>query len=84
VAYKDNNGSTAIENAQKPTPWTCHINIKYFALCDWVERNLILLERINTSINIADHLAKILSQFLFHHHANYLLGHIPPKYSPAY
>jgi hypothetical protein len=30
-------------NAQKPTPQTRHINIKYFALCNWVERDLIIL-----------------------------------------
>jgi hypothetical protein len=71
-------------NAQKPTTCTCHVDIKYFALCDWVERDLILLERIDMSINIADHLTKILSRILFHWHTNYLLGHVPPKYSPVY
>ncbi len=59
VAYKDNVGCTAMDNAQKPTSRTRHIDIKYFALCEWVEQNLILLERIDTSINIADHLTKI-------------------------
>jgi hypothetical protein len=27
VAYEDNNRGTAMGNAQKPTTWTCHINI---------------------------------------------------------
>ena len=71
-------------NAQKPTTRTRHIDIKYFALCDWVKRDLILLDRIDTSINLADHLTKILSRTLFHRHADFLLGHIPPKYSPVY
>ena len=84
VAYEDNDGCTAMANAQKPTTRTRHIDIKHFALCDWVERDLILLDRIDTSINIADHLTKILSRILFHRHADYLLGHIPPKYSPVY
>ena len=84
VAYEDNDGCTAMGNAQKPTPRTRHIDIKYFALCDWVERDLILLDRIDTSINLADHLTKILSRILFHRHADFILGHIPPKYSPAY
>jgi hypothetical protein len=84
VAYKDNDGCTAMGNAQKPTTCTRHINIKYFALCDWVEWDLILLERINTSINIADHLTKILSCILLHQHADYLLEYVPPKYSPVY
>ena len=58
IAYEDNDGCTVMGNAPKPTPYTCHINIRYFALCDWVERNLILLKRVNTSINIADHPTK--------------------------
>ena len=84
VAYEDNDGCTSMANAQKPTPRTRHIDIKYFALCDWVERDLIILERIDTSINVADHLTKTLSRILFHRHTDYLLGHIPPKYSPIH
>jgi hypothetical protein len=84
VAYEDNDGCTAMGNAKKPTTRTPHIDIKYFALCNWVKRDLLLLERIDTSINIADHLTKILSRILFHRHADYLLGHVPPKYSPVY
>jgi hypothetical protein len=71
-------------NTQKPTPQTRHIDIKYFSLCDWVERDLMLLDRIDTSINMADHLTKALQPTLFHRHANFLLGHIPPTYSPVY
>ena len=68
----------------KNQPRERDIDIKYFALCDWVERDLILLDRIDTSINLADHLTKILSRILFHRRADYLLGHVPPKYSPVY
>jgi hypothetical protein len=64
VAYEDNNGCATMGNAQKPTTRTCHIGIKYFALCDLVERNLILLKCIDTSINLANHLTKI-SRVLF-------------------
>ncbi len=84
VVYEDNDGCTAMGNAQKPTAHTRHIDIKYFALCEWVERDLIHLKRIDTSINIADHLTKPLSKVLFHWDANFLLGHIPPKYSPVH
>ena len=71
-------------NAQKPTPHTRHIDIKYFVLCDWIGRDLIILERIGTSINLLDHLTKTLSRILFHWHANYLLGRIPPAYLLVY
>jgi hypothetical protein len=84
IAYKDSNGCTAVGNAQKPTARTSHIDIKFFALCDWIECNLIQLERIDTSINIANHLTKPLSCILFHRHADSLLENVPPKYSPVY
>jgi hypothetical protein len=84
LVYEDNDGCTAMGNAQKPTTRTRHINIKYFSLCDWVERDLMILDRIDTSINMADHLTKALQPTLFHRHADYLLGHIPLAYSPVY
>ncbi len=71
----DNDGCTAMGNTQKPTTRTRHINIKYFALCEWIERDLIHLERIDTLINIA---------VLFYWHTNFLLGHVPPKNLPVY
>jgi len=84
IAYEDNDGCTSMGNAHKPTPRTRHIDIKYFALCDWIERDLLHLERIDTSINPSDHLTKPLSRILFHRHADFLLGHVPPAYSPVY
>jgi hypothetical protein len=84
IAYEDSNGCTAMRNSQKPTTRTRHINIKYFALCKWVEHNLICLKQIDTLINIANHLTKLLSQILFHRHADFLLRHVPPKYSPVH
>jgi hypothetical protein len=56
VANEDNDGCTSMGNAQKPTPRRRHIDIKYFALCDWIEWDLLLLEQIDTFINPADHL----------------------------
>lgn len=47
-------------NAGKPTTWTCHINIKYYSLQEWVERDLIVLTRIDTALNMADHFTKPL------------------------
>ncbi len=84
LLYEDNNSCTAMGNAQKPTPRTHHIDIKYFTFCKWVERDLLLLDRIDTSINMADHLMKALSPLLFHRHADFLFGHVPPQHSPIY
>lgn len=84
VIYEDNDACTAMGNAQKPTPRTRHMDIKYFSLCEWVDRDLMRLERIDTSINMSDHFTKALNRALFHRHADFLLGHIPPMYSPIY
>ena len=84
VLFEDNDGCVAMGNAQKPTPRTHHIDIKYFLLCKWIERDLMLLERIDTYINMSDHMTKGLLTTLFHRHANFILGHAPPMYSPVY
>ena len=84
VLYEDNDACTAMGNAKKPTPRTRHMDIKYFSICEWVDRDLMILERIDTKLNISDHLTKGLSRALFHRHADFLLGHIPPAYSPLY
>eukprot|EP00804_Cyclotella_cryptica_P008933 CCRYP_012043-RA/>CCRYP_012043-RA protein AED:0.49 eAED:0.39 QI:0/-1/0/1/-1/0/1/0/172 len=84
VLYEDNDACTAMANAQKPTSRTRHMDIRYFALADWVEHDIMILERIDTSINMADHMTKILDRTLFYRHVDYIMGHIPPMYSPCY
>jgi hypothetical protein len=84
LLYEDNDGCTTMGNAQKPTPRTRHIDIKYSSLCKRVEHDLMILDRIDTSINMANHLTKALQPILFHRHADFLLGHVPPTYSPIY
>jgi hypothetical protein len=74
ILYDDNDVCTAMANAQKPTPRTRHMDIKYFSLSEWVERDLMLLEHINISINLADHFTKSLLPALFHRHADFILG----------
>ncbi len=34
IAYEDNNSCTAMGNTKKPTTRTCHIDIKYWEVCD--------------------------------------------------
>ena len=84
ILYEDNDACIAMGNAQKPTARTRHIDIKYFSLCDWVERDLMILERIDTKINLSDHFTKSLSWALFHCHTGFILGQIPPPYSPVH
>jgi hypothetical protein len=60
------------------------MDIRYHVLCEWVKRDLIVLKRIDTTINKVDHFTKLLSWVLFHRHINYIMGHVPPEYSPAH
>jgi hypothetical protein len=84
ILYEDNDGATAMANAGKPTPRSRHIDIKYYALQEWVERDLLVLERIDTSLNMSDHLTKPLGRILFYRHRDFYMGHVPPPYSPKY
>ena len=58
--FIDSNGALLMGNAQQPTRRTRHTDIKHFSLLDWIERKLIILQRINTSDNSADALTKYL------------------------
>jgi hypothetical protein len=44
LLYKDNDGCTVMGNAKNSTSLTQHIDINYFLLCDWVERDLMMLD----------------------------------------
>ncbi len=82
--YEDNDACTAMANTQIPTSRTRHMDIRYHVLCEWVERDLIVLEQVDTTINEADHFTKLLSWVLFHRHIDYIMGHVPSEYLPAH
>jgi hypothetical protein len=84
ILYEDNDGATAMVNAGKPTSRSRHIDIKYYAIQEWVERDLIILQRIDTAIYMADHYTKPLPRILFYRHNDYNMGRVPPAYSPKY
>jgi hypothetical protein len=84
IIYKNNTACTSMANAQKLTPQTRHMDMKYFALCDWVEQDLLILEWTETNINLADPFTKTLQRASFHRHVDFILGHVPPRYSPMY
>jgi hypothetical protein len=84
ILYEDNNACIAMAMAQKPTPRTRHMDIKYHVLLEWVKQDLLQLECIDTSMNLADHFTKQLGRTLFHRHVDYILGKVPPTYSCAF
>ena len=84
MIYEDNDAATAMANAGKPTTRTRHMDVRYFSICDWVERDLLLLTRVDTSQNLADHFTKSLPRILFWRHNDYIMGHIPPPFLPLF
>jgi deoxyuridine 5'-triphosphate nucleotidohydrolase len=80
ILYEDNQGALLMANAQQPTKRTRHMDIKTFAIQEWVERDLLTLKRINTSDNYADVMTKQTGRTLFYRHMNYILGKIRPTY----
>lgn len=80
VLFEDNNGALLMANAQQPTRRTRHMDIKHFALLDWVEQDLLVLEHIKTSDNIADAMTKTLNKSLFYRHYNTYMGLRIPAY----
>ena len=82
--YEDNQGALLMDNAQKPTKRTKHMDIRHFALQDWVNQDLLTLKRITTSDNYANVMTKSLHKSLFYKHMNFIQGKIIPQYSYAH
>jgi hypothetical protein len=80
VLYEDNTGALMMANAQQPTKRTRHIDIKHFALLDWVEQDLLILQAISTHDNAADAMTKTLTKQLFYRHFDIYMGIRIPDY----
>lgn len=80
ILFEDNSGALMMANAQQPTRRTRHMDIKHFALLDWVEQDLLKLEHISTHDNAADAMTKPLTRQLFHRHRDTYMGHRIPDY----
>jgi hypothetical protein len=67
-------------NAQQPMRRTRHMDIKKFALLDWVEQDLMIMQSIKTAENAADAMTKPLAKQLFYCHADTIMGRRVPQY----
>ena len=67
-------------NIRKSSKRTRHIDIRHFALSDWVEHDLLKLEYVETSANVSDSLTKPLGRILFNRYTKKIMGHIVPSY----
>ena len=80
MIYEDNTGALLMANTQQPTRRTRQMDIKHFAIQDWVERDMIVLEYLKSDNNSADSLTKSLARTVLHIHSDIIMGRIPPKY----
>jgi hypothetical protein len=78
--FEDKKGALLMANAQQPTQRTHHMDIKHFAILEWVEWDLLVLKTISTSGNAADGFTKSLTKQLFYHHFDTYMGRRVPSY----
>jgi hypothetical protein len=81
ILYEDNQGALQMANAQQPTRRTRHVDIKKFALLNWVEQDLIILHPITTKDNAADTLTKALGTQLLYRHCDTIMGRRVPTWT---
>eukprot|EP00590_Aulacoseira_subarctica_P009283 CAMPEP_0172419932 /NCGR_PEP_ID=MMETSP1064-20121228/6327_1 /TAXON_ID=202472 /ORGANISM="Aulacoseira subarctica , Strain CCAP 1002/5" /LENGTH=1080 /DNA_ID=CAMNT_0013159633 /DNA_START=39 /DNA_END=3281 /DNA_ORIENTATION=+ len=80
VMFEDNRGALFMANAQQASTRTRHIDIKHFALVDWVEQDLMILEDVKTAENSSDAMTKATAKILFYRHMDTLMGRRKPKH----
>eukprot|EP00957_Ditylum_brightwellii_P016714 1257359-Ditylum_brightwellii.AAC.1 len=60
MIYKDNTTTIMMANANKSNSHTCHINISYFLLQEWVQEGKVKLAHIRGVANPANALTNAL------------------------
>ena len=68
-------------NAGQPTKCIRHIEMKHFAIQDWVEKDLMILKWVSSQNNCSDSLTKALACTLQYKHMDYIMGHVSPLYN---
>ena len=84
IIYEDNRGALFMANAQQASSRTRHIDIREFALVQWVEQDLLLLAAIQTNDNCSDALTKALAKQLFYRHNDTIMGRRVPEHLIEY
>ena len=74
MLFEDNMGAMLMANEGHYSRRTRHIDIKYFALMEWVDADWMKLARIPTQHNATDSFTKATGRIKFHSHMDYLMG----------
>jgi hypothetical protein len=68
-------------DSQQPARRTRHVELKQFAVLQWVEDEQIIFEDIGTACNISDSLTKQTGRTKFHQHHDLLMGRLRPVHA---
>ena len=79
--YEDNKGCLHMTQNQKPTKNTRHVDLRHFAVVDWVSQDLLTIKKISTYDNSSDTLTKSLGRTLFYRHTDTIMGNRRPTYT---
>ena len=66
-------------NNNLPTNCTRHVEIKCFALQQWIKDKQVVLHHIPGTLNPADSLTKALAWILHNRHTNQLMGYFEDR-----
>ena len=78
--FEDNAATIAVSNNERATKRLRHVDLRHFALLDWVQNGDIILRPIKTADNSSDGMTKPLGKQLHFRHSDTLLGKREPDY----
>ncbi len=67
-------GAMLMVNENSRSRRTRHIDIRHFAIMDWVQQDKMILARVDTQHNAVDSLSKANGRLKHHSHFDFLLG----------
>ena len=73
--FEDNQSTIKIVNNNVPAERTRHMDIRHFALQDWVQDKTAVLEHMPGILNPSDDLTKPLGWVLHARHCRRIMGH---------
>eukprot|EP00957_Ditylum_brightwellii_P135945 10368286-Ditylum_brightwellii.AAC.1 len=76
MIYKDNAAAIMMLNSNKLNGYTCHIDISYFVLQEWVQEGKVKLAHIRGVANPDNALTKALGLTLHCHHVTQMMAHV--------
>jgi hypothetical protein len=80
IFYENNRGALLMSRAAQPTKQTRQIDIRHYALNDWVERDLVTLEDCASGLNASDLATKHTGGILFARHLDNISAQLLPSY----